>query len=148
MRNAESGKEKENLVCRHPADAASHGTITKTNFGNPEMLRSLLRRAPASSYTSFTMADSSSTIVDRVQNFVSEHKKAILITTAAAAIGAAGVAYYASTSRPRPPPDVEQAGEKKDKKKSKGKKKKSTKGDSGPILEERKPKVEAASGKR
>ncbi|KAJ2913263.1 hypothetical protein MD484_g7151, partial [Candolleomyces efflorescens] len=91
------------------------------------------------------MADSSSTIVDRVQNFVSEHKKAILITTAAAAIGAAGVAYYASTSRPRPPPDVEQAGEKKDKKKSKSKKKKSTKGDSGPILEERKPKVEEAS---
>ncbi|RXW19033.1 hypothetical protein EST38_g6833 [Candolleomyces aberdarensis] len=91
------------------------------------------------------MADSSSTIVDRVQSFVSEHKKAILITTAAAALGAAGVAYYASTSRPRPPPDVEQAGEKKDKKKLKGKKKKSTKGDSGPILEERKPKVEDAS---
>ena len=136
------------VIVNRPADAASHGTITKTNFGTGKLRSSLLRTAPASSSTSFTMADSSSTIVDRVQNFVSEHKKAILITTAAAAIGAAGVAYYASTSRPRPPPDVEQAGEKKDKKKSKSKKKKSTKGDCGPILEERKPKVEEASGKR
>ncbi|KAF6756591.1 ADP/ATP carrier receptor [Ephemerocybe angulata] len=105
------------------------------------------------------MASSSSTdaatssVVERVQNFVSENKKAILLTAAAAAIGAAGVAYYASTSRPRPPLGDVEKGDGSDassssgkKKKSKsGKKKKSKKDDSGPILEERKPKVATVS---
>ncbi|TFK25899.1 ADP/ATP carrier receptor [Coprinopsis marcescibilis] len=87
-------------------------------------------------------SDSTGTFVERVHNFVGEHKRAIILTTAAAAIGAAGVAYYASTSRPRPPPDVEQ-GAKEKKKKSKGGKKKKPSKDSAqePILEERKPKT-------
>ncbi|KAF8152250.1 ADP/ATP carrier receptor [Crassisporium funariophilum] len=90
------------------------------------------------------MATSNSSVLERVQDFVSEHKKAILITTAAAAIAAGGVAYYASTSsRPRGLGDVEK-GEKKDKKKKSsksGKKKKSKETKDEPILEERKPKV-------
>ena len=85
------------------------------------------------------------TVVERVQDFFSQHKKAILVTTAAAAIAAGGVAYYASTSsRPRGSGgDVERA-EKKEKKRSNksGKKKKGGDKD-GPILEERKPKVES-----
>ena len=87
------------------------------------------------------------TVVERVQDFVSQHKKAILITTAAAAIAAGGVAYYASTSsKPRGSGgDVERA-EKKEKKRSNksGKKKKGGDKD-GPILEERKPKVESTA---
>jgi len=99
------------------------------------------------------MSSSDSTplsIIDRVQDFVSEHKKAILITTAAAAIAAGGVAYYASTSsKPRGSGgDVERA-EKREKKKSSksGKKRKGGEKDSaeGPILEERKPKIESTS---
>ncbi|KAH6904901.1 ADP/ATP carrier receptor [Coprinopsis sp. MPI-PUGE-AT-0042] len=86
-------------------------------------------------------SEHSETLVERVQHFVAENKRAILITTAAAAIAAGGVAYYASTSRPRPPPDVEQ-GEKDKKKKSKSnKKKKSTKDADGPLLEEIAPKT-------
>ena len=85
-------------------------------------------------------------IIERVQDFVSEHKKAILLTTAAAAIAAGGVAYYASTSsRPRGSGgDVEKREKKKPGKGGKsGKKKKAEK--DGPILEERKPKIESMS---
>ena len=79
-------------------------------------------------------------VVDRVQNFVSENKHAILIATAAAVVAVGGVAYYASTSR-APGGDVEKAEGRKDKKKSK--KRKTVKDDDGPILEERKPKPSA-----
>jgi len=98
------------------------------------------------------MADSNppSSLVERVQNFVSEHKKVVLIASAAAVVGVAGAAYYASTSRrPRPPTDEEAGGDVKDKKKkgkSSSKKKKTTKDADGPLLEERNPKVEDASG--
>jgi len=84
------------------------------------------------------------TLVERVQSFVAEHKRAVLIGSAAAALGVAGAAYYASTSRRAPPPrDTEQGPaveEKKKKKKtgSKGAKKKAKK-DDGPLLEEVKP---------
>ncbi|KAF5309077.1 hypothetical protein D9611_015035 [Ephemerocybe angulata] len=80
------------------------------------------------------MASSSSTdaatssVVERVQNFVSENKKAILLTAVAAAIGAAGVAYYASTSRPRPPLGDVEKGDGSDASSSSGKKKKSKSG--------------------
>jgi import receptor subunit TOM70 len=87
-------------------------------------------------------SDSSASIFERVQGFVSENKRAILIGTAAAAIAVGGVAYYASTSsKPGGFGDLEK-GKKKDKKKSHkgGKKKKMTvKDPNGPILEEQKP---------
>jgi mitochondrial import receptor subunit TOM70 len=84
-------------------------------------------------------SDSSASLIERVQSFVSENKRAIIIGTAAAAIAVGGVAYYASTSsRPAGRRDLEK-GTKKDKKKSSkgGKKKKSVKDPNGPILEER-----------
>ena len=74
-------------------------------------------------------------VVERVQNFVQENKKAVLIGAAVAAVAIGGVAYYAASS------SSEQATRKKDKKKSKSKKKKSS-SDDGPLLEEVKPKVE------
>ncbi|KAK7047742.1 TOM (translocase of outer membrane) complex component [Paramarasmius palmivorus] len=86
-------------------------------------------------------SDSTAGLVERVQSFVSENKRAILIGTAAAAIAAGGVAYYASSSRPAKKSDIEK-GDKKSKKKDKSKKKKSVNDPDGPILEERKPKAE------
>lgn len=86
----------------------------------------------------------SSEFVTRVQSFISENKKAVIIGTAAVAVAIGGAAYYASSSRTRPDDDVdsEKGGErKKDKKKSKSKKKKSVKDKDGPLLEERKPKA-------
>ncbi|KAH9895871.1 ADP/ATP carrier receptor [Cubamyces lactineus] len=84
---------------------------------------------------------SSQGVVDRVQNFVSEHKHAVLIGTAAALVAIGGVAYYAASSSSGPRGDVEKGEGKKDKKKSK--KRKTVKDDDGPILEERKPKASA-----
>ncbi|KAI0755697.1 ADP/ATP carrier receptor [Fomes fomentarius] len=84
---------------------------------------------------------SSQGVVDRVQNFVSEHKNAVLLGTAAAIVAIGGVAYYASSSR-GPGGDVEKGEGKKDKKKSK--KRKTVKDDDGPIIEERKSKPAAA----
>ena len=83
---------------------------------------------------------SSQGVVDRVQNFVSEHKHAVLLGTAAALVAIGGVAYYASSSR-GPGGDVERGEGKKDKKKSK--KRKTVKDEDGPLLEERKPKPSA-----
>ncbi|KAJ3730742.1 hypothetical protein C8R42DRAFT_637411 [Lentinula raphanica] len=89
------------------------------------------------------------TLVDRVQTFVSENKQAILIGTAAAAaaIAVGGVAYYASTSsssrRSSKTTDTEKGekGEKKDKKKKKKKGGLGVNDAEGPILEERKTKA-------
>ena len=82
-------------------------------------------------------SESSASLVERLQGFVSENKRAILIGTAAAAIAVGGVAYYASTSsRPRGPGDLEK-GTKKKKKKSGKSGKKTVKDSDGPILEER-----------
>ncbi|KAJ3764197.1 ADP/ATP carrier receptor [Lentinula raphanica] len=87
------------------------------------------------------------TLVDRVQTFVSENKQAILIGTAAAAIAVGGVAYYASTSsssrRSSKTTDAEKGekGEKKDKKKKKKKGGLGVNDAEGPILEERKTKA-------
>ncbi|KAJ7079367.1 hypothetical protein C8R43DRAFT_1053150 [Mycena crocata] len=76
-------------------------------------------------------------IVDRVQSFVAEHKTAILIGTGVA-VALGGAAYYASTSAG----DADR--DRKDRKKGSKppKKRKSVKDPDGPILEERKPKVE------
>jgi import receptor subunit TOM70 len=96
------------------------------------------------------MASPESTIVQRVNDFVSDHKRAILIGTAAAAAATAiGVAYYASTSR-RPGEGDAEKGERKgrDRKKSSksSKKRKTVKDPDGPLLEERSPKVEEETG--
>lgn len=100
--------------------------------------------------TSESTLAASTTFVDRVQGFVSENKRAILIGTAAAAIAIGGAAYYASTSRTtaRGSGDPEK-GEKKPKeskkKSSKGsKKRKTVKDPDGPILEERESPVQVA----
>ncbi|PFH53634.1 hypothetical protein AMATHDRAFT_137300 [Amanita thiersii Skay4041] len=108
--------------------------------------------------SSSSPAESSTTgFVDRLQEFVSENKRAVLIGTAAAvlAVGGAACYYYAATSGAAGRAgggvsDMEKgvAGEKK--KKNKGNRKKKAGGkdkqrDSGPILEEvAKPKVESA----
>lgn len=92
----------------------------------------------------------STSVLERVQDFVGEHKKAILIATAAAVVAGAGVAYYASTSTAPSKPDGEGADGKPKKKKTgsrgarKSSKEKEKKSD-GPILEERKPKQDGAS---
>ncbi|KAI8995265.1 hypothetical protein BD414DRAFT_506078 [Trametes punicea] len=84
-------------------------------------------------------------VVERVQNFVSEHKHAVLIGTAAALVAIGGVAYYASSSS-GPRGDVEKGEGKKEKKKSK--KRKTVKDEDGPILEERKAKASAVEEAR
>ncbi|KAI0773196.1 ADP/ATP carrier receptor [Trametes elegans] len=85
---------------------------------------------------------SSQGVADRVQNFVSEHKHAVLLGTAAALVAIGGAAYYASSSSSGARAgDVEKGEGKKDKKK--GKKRKTVKDDDGPLLEERKPKAAA-----
>ena len=79
-------------------------------------------------------------LLDRLQSFVSENKRGVLIGAAAAAavIAIGGVAYY---NRAAGGDDVEslKSDKRKDKKKQK-KQKKSVKDKDGPILEERKPK--------
>jgi len=86
---------------------------------------------------------SSQGVVERVQSFVSENRRAVLIGTAAALVAIGGVAYYASTSRgPGADGDAEKGERKKDKKK--GKKRKMMKDKDGPILEERAPKAEVS----
>ena len=83
-------------------------------------------------------------LVERVQDFVSKHKTVILIASAAA-VTAAGIAYlhYSSTS------SIGFNGNEEKKKKSSTRGTKKKKQDSkvdGPILEERKPKVEDGVG--
>jgi len=92
-----------------------------------------------------TVEGGTPTLLERVQDFVVEHKKAIVIAAAAAAV--AGGVYYASTSFSKPPGDsASETGGKKKKKtgsrgaKKNGKDKEKKVGDvDGPILEEIKP---------
>lgn len=82
-------------------------------------------------------------IIDRIQNFVSDNKRGVLIGAAAAAVAVGGVAYYVASSRGGADSGDEESlksGEKRSKKKSK-KNRKTVKDKDGPILEERKPKV-------
>ena len=117
---------------------------TKHSRNNFWTRRDAPEPANAPSLLPFTMAATeSSSFVDRVQDFVSEHKKAIIFT-AAAAVAVGGVAYYhASTSRPRA--DGKDKDVEKGEKKKKHKKKKAAK-DNGPILEEKKAAVEEDAG--
>ena len=85
--------------------------------------------------TVLIMSNSDSTtqsLVGRVQSFISENKRVVILGTAAVAIAAGGVAYYASTSKSRPKPD--DSDRRKDKKKSK--KRKTGSDSETPILEE------------
>lgn len=83
---------------------------------------------------------SSQGVAERVQSFVSENRRAVLIGAAAAVVAIGGVAYYASTSRGSGAGgDAER---KKDKKKSK--KRKTVKDKDGPIIEERSLKTEVS----
>ncbi|KII84825.1 hypothetical protein PLICRDRAFT_94959 [Plicaturopsis crispa FD-325 SS-3] len=79
---------------------------------------------------------STQSLVDRVQSFISENRRAVLIGTAAAVVAVGGAAYYASTSRG---PDDDS--ERRKKKGSSSKKRKTVKDKDGPLLEERSPKV-------
>jgi import receptor subunit TOM70 len=86
---------------------------------------------------------SSTSYFERIQDFVAENKKAVLIGSAAAALAVGGVVYYASTSR-GPGGDLEK-GKTRDKKKS-SKKRKTVNDADGPLLEEIKPKVVEVEG--
>ena len=82
-------------------------------------------------------ADVAPSYIDRIQDWVSENRRAILVTTAVALIAAGAVYYASSTCLPSS--------------KGKFKEKKSKKklaGDSdGPIIEEVKPKIEEVDGR-
>ena len=78
-------------------------------------------------------------VIDRVQTFVSEHRRAVLITAAVAVAALGATAYYASTSRG----DAERAARRRKERKDKGKKKKTVKDEDGPILEEVEPKPDS-----
>ena len=100
---------------------------------------------------SSTMApDESTSLVQRCTDFVSEHKKAIIIGTAAVAIAAGGVAYYASSSRTPGAGDNNGERKSRDKKRSRksSKKRKTVNDKDGPIIEERSPKVVEEQGKQ
>lgn len=106
--------------------------------------------APFSTPTTDAILDNAPpSLLERVQDFVTEHKKAIAIAAAAAVVAGAGVAYYnsatASSSSSSEGDDGETGKPKKKKTGSRGAKK-SSKDKKGaadePILEERKPKVE------
>lgn len=88
---------------------------------------------------------SSTSYFERIQDFVAENKKAVLIGSAAAALAVGGAVYYASTSR-GPGGDLEKGkGKTRDKKKS-SKKRKTVNDADGPLLEEIKPKVVEVEG--
>lgn len=102
-------------------------------------------------------AEESASVFERLQGFVAENKRAILIGTAAALLAVGGVAAYqyhvASSSagaggsrrRTRKDGDVEKG--EGDGKKRKSKKKTTTvKDKDGPILEEREPEKPASAG--
>lgn len=95
-----------------------------------------------------SLEPSSETAIARLQNFVEQNRKALLIGAGVAAVAAAaGVAYYVSSSSSsgRGDGDLESGSGKRKDKKKKGKKRKNGKDslkDGGPILEESKPKVE------
>ncbi|KAH8105230.1 hypothetical protein BXZ70DRAFT_1004749 [Cristinia sonorae] len=85
---------------------------------------------------------SSEGVVDRVQAFVAENKRAVLVGAALTVAAIGGAAYYASTSRRPGDGDAEKGERKRDKKKGKSsKKQKSAKDEDGPLLEETEPKV-------
>lgn len=96
--------------------------------------------APTTATSSSSASDG---LIDKIQNFVAENKKVVLIGSV---LAAGGVGYYVySQSRAPSGSDAKslEAGEKKKKKKGgeTGSKKKSVNDADGPLLEERKPKA-------
>lgn len=83
-------------------------------------------------------ADAAPSCLDRVHDFVSENRRAIILATAAALV-AAGAAYYASSSA-RPPSAKGKAKDRKPKKKSVNDR-------DGPIIEEISSTVEDVDGR-
>ena len=86
-------------------------------------------------------------LIDRIQTFVSDNKKVVLASVAVAAVG--GVGYYVYTQRSGRPGSGSSGSDSlgaKDsdggRKRRKGSTKKKVTDTDGPILEERKPKVE------
>ncbi|KAG8994003.1 TOM (translocase of outer membrane) complex component, partial [Tulasnella sp. 427] len=102
--------------------------------------------APTAQPSSSSASDG---LIDKIQNFVAENKKVILIGATVAAAG--GVGYYVYSQNRAPSgsdPKALEAGEKKKKKKStttttsgESPKKKGVNDPDGPLLEERKPKA-------
>ncbi|EIW77983.1 ADP ATP carrier receptor [Coniophora puteana RWD-64-598 SS2] len=80
-------------------------------------------------------SDSAPSFTDRVSEFVSENRRAVIIGGAAAALALGGALYYASTSRPGGS-DAEKG------KKSKRGKRRGVNDADGPLLEEKKSRVE------
>jgi mitochondrial import receptor subunit TOM70 len=79
-------------------------------------------------------------VVERVQNWVSENKRVVIVGAVVATVAIGGAAYYASSSRG----DGDNVERKKDKKKASktsSKKKKAVNDSESPILEEVAPKV-------
>lgn len=114
----------------------------------PTRVYTVIALHPSSAMSSAAAATADSPgLLDRVQNFVSDNRRAVLIGAAAAAVAVGGAAYYAASTSRRAPsvagsePDLEKA-DSKGKKKPKSKKRKPAKDNDGPILEERRPKVE------
>ncbi|KIJ67166.1 hypothetical protein HYDPIDRAFT_165875 [Hydnomerulius pinastri MD-312] len=83
--------------------------------------------------------DASPSYLDRLQAFVSENKRGIIVGTAAAAI-AVGAVYYAASSSSRFDSDKGKSKDKKKDKSGSSKKRKTVNDPDGPILEEIKPK--------
>ena len=91
--------------------------------------------------SSSTPAPPSEGVVDRIQSFVSENRRAVLLGAALTVAAIGGFAYYASTSRPSQDGDAEKGDRKRGKKKGKlSKKPKSEQDEDGPLLEEAEPK--------
>jgi import receptor subunit TOM70 len=84
-----------------------------------------------------------SSLVERVQDFVSEHRKTLLIATTAAVVAVAGFAYlqYASASAEKEQGVVEGKRRKRGAKGGKKKKPETNLKGEGPILEEKVPVV-------
>jgi hypothetical protein len=97
--------------------------------------------------------DASEGLLQRIESFVSDNRKVILVGAAfVAAAGGVGYYLYASRDATKPRHDLEKAREGKKKRKNK---KKKVGEDDGPVLEERSPRPmpsdavsEVASGKR
>ncbi|KAI0315497.1 hypothetical protein OF83DRAFT_1199927 [Amylostereum chailletii] len=119
--------------------------LTKYSHGFSARVRRARCSPPAptipASRSTLTMSSEDS-LIDRLQSFVSDNKRGLVISAAAAAVAAGGVAYYVASSRSGHAGD-EESQRKKDKRRKKGKK--TVKDSDGPILEERKPAAEVSS---
>ncbi|KAG8966579.1 TOM (translocase of outer membrane) complex component [Tulasnella sp. 419] len=92
-----------------------------------------------------TSAPTDGGLIERLQDFVSENKRAVIIGAAAAIVAAGGVGYYVystSSSSSVSRKGIDESTEKGESDKKRKPKKKSVKDTDGPIIEERKPRPE------